>query len=579
MDSKDLEKAEKAAGSVLKIVLGLVVAVMFIMALYLWREWKQMEAAGQTENIKEQERHGGTADHTELADSVIQEEDESFRLRYVTYYSYDAQGRCTAEEQYEPDGKLVYYKYDTYDEQGNLILERSKIAYTGGAANEEEERRYTYDGENRLTLEQSYDGDVLSVEYYYRYTEDGSIYRVSQYYDDKGQKMGSWYAKVLNENEDPVSEYHYNKEGQVQSCKLYRYDEEGRQVYFICYNKGDETTTPLREVFTEYGENQTVRLSYEPVGHLNSAHYVTTDENTKTEMYYLAGYSGGSGGDEIRILGQEEPKWNRELKFWEGIWRTYDGENMISSLHCSYDTINSYTACWYEEGNRVRELTYKSGFTKMLRYVYNADGTLAQCYELGLKNSAAELPDGAPAYLEEELQDGTRIRLEYKDSITLQRLLCTDGEGTVLREITFETEAGSGGRIDEWYEPLKEQLWAEALIPTEDGIIPADRAEGDEQAGSSEEGAENGAGKDTENSAGKEAEKDRGEDGEEISFPCYYAVQKGDSLWKIAERVYGDPYRFVIIYKENREVIGPDWNFIPTGMLLLLPEPDIQEHE
>ena len=52
-------------------------------------------------------------------------------------------------------------------------------------------------------------------------------------------------------------------------------------------------------------------------------------------------------------------------------------------------------------------------------------------------------------------------------------------------------------------------------------------------------------------------------------------VQRGDSLWTIAERFYGDPYQFVIIYRANKTAIGPDWNFIPTGMLLLLPEPDI----
>lgn len=572
MNQKEPGKAIlRAAGCFVVVMLGIMAVSATMMFLLFSQERKKQTSAEQAEKQKEQERRGGTADHMELAEKSIPEEAEGFTLWDAIYYSYDDQGRLTAVEDYESDGKLFSYRHYTYDGQGNLIREQSD--YPGPGNDLYKEKHYTYDGENRLTQEQSYNEDRLIGEYFYRYMPDGSVYQVLQFYDEDGEK-DSWNASVFNENEDPVSKYRYDKEGQVKSCELYRYDEEGRQIYYICYNKGDETTRPLREVFTEYGENQSVRLSYEPLGHLNAAHYVTTDENSKTEMYYLAGYSGGSGGDEIRILGQEEPKWNRELKFWEGIWRTYDGEDMISSLNCSYDRIHSYTACWYGEGNKVRELecSVDGGIcvTTMKRYVYNADGTLAECYKYGLhlEYPEAGLPDGAPAYLEEKLQDGTLIRLEFKDNITLQRLLCTDAEGTVLREITFETEALSGGRIDEWYEPLKEQLWAEALIPTEDGVVPADRT-----AGEGKEEGENRTGQ----TAGEEAEGGLEQDdlGESAEFPCYYVVQRGDSLWTIAERFYGDPYQFVIIYRENREIIGPDWNFIPTGMLLLLPEPDL----
>ena len=115
---------------------------------------------------------------------------------------------------------------------------------------------------------------------------------------------------------------------------------------------------------------------------------------------------------------------------------------------------------------------------------------------------------------------------------------------------------GRGGNIDEWYEPLKEQMWAEALIPTEDGIVPAEQADREDYT------------------VGEEPEEgpDQGEFSDEISLLCYYEVKKGDNLWKIAGRIYGDPYQFVIIYRENKEVIGPDWNFIPAGMVLYLPK-------
>ncbi|MDE6641571.1 MAG: hypothetical protein K2K63_13710 [Acetatifactor sp.] len=536
------------------VVGGIIILVLAVMAIVLpdfsreWQEKNEAEAAAEAEMAKLLERRDGIAEHIEVADESAQGERDNTKLRNVTYYSYDSQGRRTAMDRYDSDGNLFKYEHYTYDQQGNRILEQSESP--GLSWETYKEVRLTYDEENRLTLEQNYDGDVLSSEYYLRYMPDGSTSSVVQNYDKDGQKS-SWSATVFNGNGDPVSEYHYDAEGQVTSCYKYRYDEEGRQVYFICYNRGDETTKPLREVITEYGEDQAVRISYEPLGHLNSVHYVVTDENTKTEMYYLAGYSGGSGGDGIYILGQEEPKWNSELKFWEGLWKTCNGDDQISSLHCSYDRIHSYTACWYEAGNKVRELecSVDGGIciTTMNRYVYNEDGSLAECYEYGFSGES----------LEEELQDGTRIRLDYEGS-KLKRLLCTGADGIVLREITFDTEVGRGGNIEEWYEPLKEQMWAEALIPTEDGIVPADQAGREDYA------------------AGEEPEEgpDRGESIEGISLPCYYEVEKSDSLWKIAGRIYGDPYQFVIVYRANKAVIGPDWNFIPEGMVLYLPEPD-----
>lgn len=471
----------RAVGYFIVVWLGLIAVFLSVMFLEERQNRKKAEAAAEAEAAKEQERRGGTAAQIVVADDIVQEERDGFSLRNVIYYSYDSQGRRTAIDRYDSEGELFRYEHYTYDRQGNRILEQSESP--GVSWETYKEVQLTYDDENRLILEQNYDGDALSSEYYLRYMPDGSTSSVVQNYGTDGQK-GSWSTTVFNENGDPVSEYHYDKEGLVTSCNRYRYDEEGRQVYYICYNRGDETTVPLREVITEYGEEQAVRFSYEPLGHLNSVHYVRTDGNIRTEMYYLAGYSGGSGGDEIYLLGQEkhdgqeEPKWNQELKFWEGLWQTYDGEDRISSLNCSYDRIHSYCAYWYEEGNKVRELecAVDGGIciTTMKRYVYNEDGTLAECYEYGFSGES----------LEEELQDGSRVHLEYAGN-KLVRLFCSDSEGNVLREITFETEIG--GRIKEWYEPLKEQMWAEALLLTEDGIVPADQVGREEQMAGEEQ--------------------------------------------------------------------------------------------
>lgn len=574
MKQKKSTQDFSAKNIIVSVLFGLVVCGVLWLPPLLFNEWqvrRSAQAAAQAEAAKELDRRGGVAEYIDPVNNGGFEGQEGFSLRNVTYYTYDSQGRRTAMDTYDANGQLTRYEHYTYDERGNRIREQSESLVASWESYEEV--LLTYDEKNRLTLEQRFDGDVLSSEYYLRYPEDGNTYAVVQYYDRDGQK-GSYYTTVFNGNEDPVAEYNYDAEGKVTSCEKYRYDEEGRQVYYICYNRGDEDTTPLREVFTEYEEDQIVRTSYEPLGHLNSVHYLVTGDNSRTEMYYLAGYSSGAW-DEIHILGQDEPKWNRELKFWEGLWQTYDGDNRISSLNSNYDRLKSYYAYWYEDGRKVKELecSIDGGIcSKALRtYVYNEKDLIAECYEYGFSREC----------LEEELQDGTRIRLEFnKKGSMLQRLLSTDAEGNTLRDIILDAE-GIGG-IEDWYEPLREQMWAEELIPTEDGILPADQVGGEEpEAGTEDGGEEPGAGTEDGGEEPEAGTEDGGEEpeagtedgGEESPEPpCDYVVEKGDSLWKIAGRVYGDPYRFAEIYRANKAVIGPDWNFIPEGMVLYLPE-------
>ena len=498
------------------------------------------QAAAEAQEAERQYRMGGVAEQIEIADRGSLAGQEGFRLRNVTYFTYDSRGNLTAEDRYDSDGALEEYEHDTYDDRGNCFLTQS--SYVGAAWDNYEEDRYTYDEENRLVYSQWIDDGKLLDETWLRYGKDGSAYSMSQSYQNTGAKNG-WTSIVYNENGDRVLEYHYDQEGQVTHCAKYRYDEEGRQTYYISYNHGDESTTPLREVVTEYEEGQTVRIPYEPLGHLNSVHYLVEEDNSSTEMYYLAGYSGGSDG--IHILGQDEPKWNRELKFWEGCWKTYDDGLELTSLNSGSDSIKSFHAYWYEDGNMVKSLGCSENgsiiTTSASTYVYNEEGLLSERYDYSFSGE----------YLEEELQDGTTIRLEYQGTnhrLTLLRY--TDPEGNVLREITFDPE--NAGRIEEWYEPLREQMWAEELVPTENGIIPADQERLQET---------------------EEQEPDAEEpDWESLELPCYYAAEKGDSLWRIAERVYGDPYEFVKIYEANKAAIGPDWNFIPVGMELYLPE-------
>lgn len=72
-----------------------------------------------------------------------------------------------------------------------------------------------------------------------------------------------------------------------------------------------------------------------------------------------------------------------------------------------------------------------------------------------------------------------------------------------------------------------------------------------------------------EKEAGKDikAQEETGEDGQR----GVWTVEKGDTLWGIARRKYGDGSLWRRIYDSNRDVIGEDGNVILPGQVLELP--------
>ncbi len=58
--------------------------------------------------------------------------------------------------------------------------------------------------------------------------------------------------------------------------------------------------------------------------------------------------------------------------------------------------------------------------------------------------------------------------------------------------------------------------------------------------------------------------------GDELDATQWHEVKKGDSLWKIAEKYYGDGKLYLDIFDANKDVLT-DPNIIKVGQRLRIP--------
>ncbi len=50
-----------------------------------------------------------------------------------------------------------------------------------------------------------------------------------------------------------------------------------------------------------------------------------------------------------------------------------------------------------------------------------------------------------------------------------------------------------------------------------------------------------------------------------------YTIASGDSLWKIAQKIYGKGADYTRLYEANKDVVGSNPNLIRPGQVLTIP--------
>lgn len=444
----------------------------------------------------------------DLTDESECAEREELLLCEYERYVYDGDGNRIAQFRYDEEGVLEHYRLQQYDKQGNRTRETYEYRLISGKTDNRWQYEYDTEGNMIRKTAAAKDGSVPSYSSYYRY-EDTDCICVTVYYDSAGEPSG-FDSEIRDENGNKLSGYSYDGDGKRRSYSYARYDEMGRYIYQT-NGRGETDDSPMKELITEWDDetHTSKETLYEPIGHINAVQYNTYTEDGRQ----LSGirYFGG-------YHGHTESEWNMQLEFTEGYWADYEDGSLQHEMKYAYKEISFYRACRYDrDGNRIEEFEYDTDnnthSARLYRYEYDEWGRLAAKYTYRVTDDLTQPKD-----------DGGSVHVEFDGNDFLSCITQSAPDGTVEEQFFFDAQ----GKMIGQYVPGMGQLWTEEL-PENDG---------------------NGI----------------------LGDGTWYVVQKGDSLWKIAEVYYGEGSRCYELYRRNWETVGPDMNFIPPGMELYIPE-------
>lgn len=427
---------------------------------------------------------------------------------YIVYH-YDKKGNRTEEMHYERDGTLNRSVSSQYDERGNLTVRRKEYPLWGWSS---EEIRYEYDEKNRLICQKNLTGESLQSWTLYGYRiKDGMTCESIQNFSAGGTQKGKT-EYVKNEDGSPLDTSYYDQEGKLSRRLHYEYDQQGRQCYYILQN--GSAKNPMREIYTQYEGQDSLWVTYEPLGHFNALEHVRHDDagNKISAVYYLSGYQG-----------YKESQWNTCLKFWEGYWADYCDGLLTEELEYSH-SLKSYKYYVNEGGKKKLMLQYEvnGGIASrtLTHYLYDVQGRLAAVYKYRITGYEYTL----------EGNGGSVLKLNFSSENGYLEKIERSADKQVTDQLLFDKNGKPQKLLSRFGELPR---WGDAC-PWQNEHFPW-------------------------------------EEPKEEQRPSSYVVKEGDCLWEIAKQFYGNADEYWKIYEGNRSLIGEDENLIQPGMKLVLP--------
>lgn len=352
------------------------------------------------------------------------------------------------------------------------------------------------------------------------------------------------------EDESEVWTYQYTKDGYTATCSTknarddtYVYDAEGKLIFSRIagrYRYAHETSFEYDEKNRLIRENLEVESTSAYV-----ARTIEYDDESHTSLETEYAYTG-----EVSYiwLNTYDEAWNKTGSVWcdteklpeglsaedctayytKGYWVAYaDGlltEEITNKPWSDSANYSHYIAYNYDKNeNCILELSiYDAESVYISRYVYDDQNRLIKQYEY----KADEM-----RFWEEQQWDGNLLTVS------------NDGEGT----LSVTRRAPDGTLVNQFVFGEREVKLQYTSAETIDWqISPAQMM----------------------------AEKEQPDDVEEESSApekgFYYSVERGDTLWGIAEYYMGDGRQYQKIYEENQGIIGDDPGLILPGMKLYI---------
>lgn len=477
----------------------LLVSVFAWRVSALWSQDWQGVTLGNTKSNWEQMSGNdgkfwkGSPDESEYADM------EGVRIVEYRQYFYDHKGRLSKVN--------TFRRHDYYEDVWVLS----------------DEETYEYDHQERISRRQAVQGNEQWV---YEYTDSGYTISCSSY---PNYSKPDIYTYDLADN---LIYFRNSTNYRYAHGTTFEYDEKNRLVRKILEVEG---SSPYITLTIEYDEKShtSVETEYDSNGEALYIWYNTYDENwEKTDSVWYA----------VKDIPESQTPEEFEDYFTKGYWTYFfDGVRMaeMSNEPWKESRNNSkYTAYDYDiHGNCIMELNvYSVGFVYMTRYVYDGQDRLKEEFEYDFSDVT---------FWERQQADGNILTLQVGGDETMS-VTRTALDGTLVNQFVY-----GDNEVEMQHTPLETVCWqlspAQLMAQKEPGTVTNE--------GTAEEpDFKTDVGIPEEPDQGKQQEQQAGSSMENTGY--IYVIRPGDCLWNIAEQFLGAGWKYMEIYRQNREVIG-----------------------